>query len=348
MFEYDTEEEYQLYLSQALKAHQDLQKLKLEQYQTVKNSLEVIEKKPIKQELRLQELWQKFVIHEKRAGKELKQIEEYEPTFKKLREFYGDKKNMLELESEDIELFKEHLTHNIEVRGQRLSKKTVNKNLRYFRAILQASKVAELKQLAEEIEFYSQAIIKKESSKRENYTEEEIDTILNHSYNNLIDEAIIKIALYSGMRQGEIRRLSQEDIKQDKEGIYYFNITQAKSEAGKREIPIHNEILDLVLGLSFPLIPEMIENRNAFGKRVRKALYSAVDTKGKTFHTLRANFIDNIIDNNISTENPLVLHIIKEIVGHAEAETDRLTLKVYKKNFKLRDKNEVLNAVNYS
>ena len=94
MFEYDTEEEYQLYLSQALQAHKDLQKLKLEQYQTVKNSLEVIENKPIKQELRLQELWQKFVIHEKRAGKELKQIEEYEPTFKKLREFYGDKKNI--------------------------------------------------------------------------------------------------------------------------------------------------------------------------------------------------------------------------------------------------------------
>lgn len=101
------------------------------------------------------------------------------------------------------------------------------------------------------------------------------------------------------MRQGEIRTLEQENIIQDKKTwIYYFDTIESKSDAGVRQFPIHKDILVLVLNLSFPLFPQYLANKNAFGKKVRYALYKSVNRENKTFHTLRANFIDNIIEQN--------------------------------------------------
>jgi len=348
IFEYDTPEEYDQYLKSALSAHKELQASKLQHYNIVQSSLSRMENKSINKVLKVEELWQKFVIQEKRAGKTSKQIEEYTPTYKKLVNYFTHNKNVFELTNEDIELYKEYLTNTVKVRNKHLSKATVNKNLTYLKAMLNSVKNKQLSELANDINLFSKRIIRKERPKRKNYTEEEINIILNYNYKDSINEAIIKIALYSGMRQGEIRLLTQDNIIQDKKtGIYYFDIVEAKSEAGVRQIPIHDNIIDLVLSLSFPLIPKYLDNKNAFGKKVRYALYKAVNAKNKTFHTLRANFIDNIIDNNMKTINPFALNIIKEIAGHAEGENNRLTLIVYKKGFRLTDKKDFIDTVLY-
>lgn len=57
---------------------------------------------------------------------------------------------------------------------------------------------------------------------------------------------IMLIALFSGMRQGEIADLDVSDIKRD-EGVDYFDITSAKSEAGIRRVPLHSELIRLGL-----------------------------------------------------------------------------------------------------
>ena len=49
------------------------------------------------------------------------------------------------------------------------------------------------------------------------------------------------VALYSGMRLGEICSLEWEDIKQA-DGVTYFDITEAKSEAGVRVVPVHSKL----------------------------------------------------------------------------------------------------------
>jgi integrase len=57
---------------------------------------------------------------------------------------------------------------------------------------------------------------------------------------------VMAVALYAGMRQGEICELEAQDIRQQ-DGIWYFDITEAKSEAGVRRVPIHRELIRLGL-----------------------------------------------------------------------------------------------------
>lgn len=57
---------------------------------------------------------------------------------------------------------------------------------------------------------------------------------------------IMAIALYGGMRQGEIADLDAEDLKRE-EGVDYFDVTAAKSEAGIRRVPVHSALVKLGL-----------------------------------------------------------------------------------------------------
>jgi len=54
---------------------------------------------------------------------------------------------------------------------------------------------------------------------------------------------VMLIALYSGMRQGEICELAVEDVR-EQDGIPYFDITASKSEAGVRRVPVHSVLLE--------------------------------------------------------------------------------------------------------
>lgn len=53
------------------------------------------------------------------------------------------------------------------------------------------------------------------------------------------------VGLYSGMRLNEICSLTWGDIKRE-DGVWFFDITEAKSEAGVRGVPIHSQLKWLV------------------------------------------------------------------------------------------------------
>ena len=55
---------------------------------------------------------------------------------------------------------------------------------------------------------------------------------------------IMAIALYSGMRQGEICDLDASEVR-EQDGVPYFDVTAAKSEAGVRRVPVHSELIRL-------------------------------------------------------------------------------------------------------
>ena len=340
MFEYDTEEELRFALEQA----QEIQiQAQLQRFKEVKQHIESSDS--IEQEvLSFENLRDIFILKQKRDGLTAESISEYIPTFKKLIAYF-EEKNVNQLVLEDYEKFKEHLTAKAGRGGKPLAKKTVNKHLIYLKNFLKA---IDLDEVASKISLYRKSVVRKEAPKKENYTAQEIKNILNYEHNDPILQALIKIALYTGMRQGELRMIGQEDIKQDeKSGILYFDITQAKSEAGVRTVPVHKDIEELVLSLSFPLYPDLVDNKNAFGKKVRYALYKAVNEKHKDFHTLRANFIDSIIENNFSSTNPFALNVIQEIVGHSIEEKDKLTLHTYKKYFRITNKKALMDNVEF-
>lgn len=50
------------------------------------------------------------------------------------------------------------------------------------------------------------------------------------------------IAAYSGMRLNEICSLRRTNLKQDGE-VWYFDVTEAKTEAGDRKVPVHSMII---------------------------------------------------------------------------------------------------------
>ena len=55
---------------------------------------------------------------------------------------------------------------------------------------------------------------------------------------------VMAVALFSGMRQGEVCELEAHDVQQQ-DGIWFFDVTAAKSEAGVRRVPVHRELIEL-------------------------------------------------------------------------------------------------------
>ena len=57
---------------------------------------------------------------------------------------------------------------------------------------------------------------------------------------------ITSIAAYSGMRLNEICSLKLADLKKE-HGVWYFDVTNAKTEAGDRRVPVHSVLIKLGL-----------------------------------------------------------------------------------------------------
>ncbi len=55
---------------------------------------------------------------------------------------------------------------------------------------------------------------------------------------------VMAVALFSGMRQGEVCELEAENVKRQ-DGAWFFDVTAAKSEAGVRRVPVHPELIGL-------------------------------------------------------------------------------------------------------
>lgn len=117
---------------------------------------------------------------------------------------------------------------------------------------------------------------------------------------------IMAAALFSGMREGEICDLDAIGVK-ERDGIPYFDVSRAKTQAGVRLIPVHSELqrigfLDYARavgeGALFPGVP--IGSRNGgrahvFAKRFpayRRA--RGVDRARLCFHSFRKCFVRSL------------------------------------------------------
>ena len=114
---------------------------------------------------------------------------------------------------------------------------------------------------------------------------------------------IMAIALYGGMRQGEICDLDAEDVR-EQDGVAYFDVTAAKSEAGVRRVPVHSQlvrlgVLDYVAAIgSGPLFPGLAlagpDRKRAHTLAKRFPAYRrqrGVTRERLTFHSFRKCFV---------------------------------------------------------
>lgn len=144
------------------------------------------------------------------------------------------------------------------------------------------------------------------------------------------------IALFSGMRHGEVAQLWKKDIE-DKDGVKCFRIhgedggkyrrlKKPKSVAGWRSVPIHPALVELGL-LDYidsiedgHLWPEMYwsdtkkfsRHSDYYGKFNRKHITT---DKKKVFHSFRSNFTNGLKQKQVSQD------MIREIIGHELEDT---------------------------
>ncbi len=329
IFEYDTVEELKEILEATKMNRLEIMEKSID-YKNAQIKLETSSKTK-EEDIKWSDLELKFVEVKRNAGKVSKATyKAYASTFNKLNEFFG-KKLIANLTIEDYEKFRDFLKSKY-----KLKNKTINKHIIYVnnflefaisRKILDYNPVKALESLAEE------------KVEKENYTDEEINRVLSYDYEPSI-ALFFKIAIYSGMRLHEIHNLTKDDIKQT-EGIYYFDIKKSKSSAGVRKVPIHNSILQDVLGADLPLLKD--KTTDATQKVLNRQLHKVIPKGGtKTFHTFRATFISKAVN-----AYPQNIVAIQEIVGHSKNEKDKLTLDTYAKGFSLQLKQQIVNSVSY-
>ncbi len=344
IFEYDTEEEFQKRKKDTIELHKELVELQLEtlKYKEANKVLKTLENKPTQtNRIKWAELEGKFIAYQKdKARKKVSKAtyKAWASTFNKLKNYFG-RKPIDSITFEDYEDFVIHLET-----VEKLNPKTINKHITYTNKFLEW---AVTRKLITENNIKNIEKFEEEKYEGKKYTNKEIQNILAQDFPQDYRD-IFHIAIYTGMRVGEICNLKNEDIKKDEEtGIYYFVVEKSKTNNGERHIPIHKNILNRVLEIDFPLLKDK-PNNDAKQKAILRQLYTVVKKGNKqNFHSFRKTFIHNISENNKNSSNKFIALIIQEIVGHSKNEKDALTFDTYKGGFSLQDKKEAIDNVDY-
>jgi integrase len=123
------------------------------------------------------------------------------------------------------------------------------------------------------------------------------------------------IALMTGMRQGEIAGLRVDDVFQNSDGVWFFDINSnhrvLKTKSATRKIPIHSSILNAVLKLKqdsaneflFPEVAKLKDKGKGVAKwfgEHKKALISS--DPNKCFHSIRGMFITGCVNAKLPPE----------------------------------------------
>jgi integrase len=158
---------------------------------------------------------------------------------------------------------------------------------------------------------------------------------------------LILLGAFTGARLEELVRLRVEDVKEDK-GIKYFSIEESKSEAGLRDLPIHNDILPLIESLvstskdgyllPFEPITGNGERSSAIGKRFGR-LKTGLGYDGRyVFHSLRKT-LSTLLERLGLHHNQAA-----EITGHEKIGE---TYGTYSAGLTIAEKASFLNKVKY-
>ncbi len=161
---------------------------------------------------------------------------------------------------------------------------------------------------------------------------------------------VMAVALFSGMRQGEICELEAHDI-QRQDGVWYFDITAAKSEAGIRRVPVHSELihldfLDYVKAIgNGPLFPGITtggpdrKRGHTVAKRFPEYRRNrGVERERIAFHSFRKNFVRALQLAKVDRDRAA------QIVGHERG----FTFRVYNpEGIDVAGLREVVEAVRY-
>ncbi len=200
----------------------------------------------------------------------------------------------------DIEKYKAERLQETH-RGKKISPATVNRELALIKVIF--SKAIQWGK------FNRENPVKKVKNFRENnerlryLSKEEIAKLLEHCGGEL--NALVKFALNTGMRRGEIMALTWNDVDIHNRIIYIRN---SKSGAS-RQVPMNSGAKDVLLSLR-----KGSDNSNVFSSNYRSQFECAIrrsQIKGASFHTLRHTAASHLAMAGVD------LLTISRILGHS-------------------------------
>lgn len=156
---------------------------------------------------------------------------------------------------------------------------------------------------------------------------------------------LILIGAYTGARIEEICSLKKDHINLRENS---FKITDSKTEAGVRVIPIHQTLLPVIKELMNTSDEYVIANltkskfddrSNAIGKRFGRLKTKLGHTKRHVFHSIRKTFTTQLENAGVN-EN-----VTADIIGH---EKPRITYGLYSGGTNLEVKREAISKVYYN
>jgi len=166
---------------------------------------------------------------------------------------------------------------------------------------------------------------------------------------------MIALSLYTGARIEELCRLSLADIKyRDYLEVRYIDITEAKSDAGVREIPLlpkAEEIVDYLIARlpqgEQSLFPDLVPRDGRFShapsnefSRFKKRLGYAAKNE-YTFHSFRSTVITLLDREGVAND------YISMMVGHSDGR-GTLAKRTYSAGRQLKQLKEAVSCIQYS
>ncbi|MCV6607823.1 MAG: site-specific integrase [Campylobacterales bacterium] len=349
-FEYETIEEFKEYMKIAQETYKEIEEKPFNEDLINKNTIIAEENMEIKKaekmgvrfphnqshqkELTFADLELNFIASKRKSDKVRESsYSSYATAFDKLKKYFKNRP-LVDLTIQDYEEHRDYYK-------DKLKATTVNNHMGYLNLFLDYAVTYGWidKNHSKGIEN-----LKEEQSPKENFTDEEIREFLNFRGKQIEYKKLIEIGIYSGMRIGEIIALKPENIKEEK-GIYYFDLTSAKTFSGIRKVPIHSILIEK--GCHDPQLYPLLGNKteNAGGKAVNRLLKKIIpeleENKNKTFHSFRGTAI-----SKMSNKHSDKINVIQEIVGHSRGDKS-LTLDTYAKGFDLDLKKEVIESISY-
>jgi integrase len=175
--------------------------------------------------------------------------------------------------------------------------------------------------------------------------EDEADLICKSDYMKVAKEKdpdyyyCVVIAFLTGCRVGEITNLQKTDLKISKKGICYIDVTDAKTVAGIREVPIPKLVFENLKSFAanfsnrktlFKYVnKEGQGSGNAAGKKFSRHLHELkIEREKLVFHSIR-KFV-----NDYMMKSGLALEPRCQLIGH---ELDNVNVATYSQQFSIDD-----------
>ena len=301
-------------------------------------------------------------LNEKKTEVAAKTFKKYERSFSLLLDHFPQGIDLREFTKVQTQSVKDMLSNldkhqNVGKSGGRLSPKTKNAMLSNYHSLfswLEDNTDIKVPNPFSNVSFSKQ----KNAPKRRSFSNCEARKILSYHFGHGSEAREFrtdaywypKLALYSGMRLNEISALPLSHIKQDNDGIWYFDLhgLDVKNEASERTVPVAQYLLDLGIlqyidGLRakgevflFPQIRKGVDEPGSagwgdpisrwFNRTMLKNI--GIDSEAElakrsliSFHSSRRTVISTCVTNGEEH------YLIKRIVGHSV--DDDITLSVY-------------------